>query len=256
MKKPIFHTSHLQIVYLIIIIILFSLIIYTPTLIRGPVHLTNKLILEEDTIEGILVGILFIISVLILNLYKNEVNKHKELIDVIKVDKRKVEERLHVSDQYIGKVNVQLREIESIYNSIDNYPKSKKELKKTLSYYGERILGIVKSNWVLIRIINCSTQRTISEHYEALQNTLPVYPHVSNKMILENKQPELHTSVVYNPANLDILVFCILPVEKISQEERIFIQAIIDELTKLFVVINSVYYKNSNRNIEGNKPDN
>jgi hypothetical protein len=231
---------------------LFSLIIYTPTLIRGPVHLTKKLILEEDTIEGILLGILFIVSVLILSLYKAEVNKHKELIDEIKVDKKKVEERLHVSDQYIGKVNVQLQEIKSIYNSIDNYPKSKKELKKTFNYYGERILGIVKSDWVLIRIIDCNTRRTISEHYEVMQNRLPEYPHVSNKMIMENKQPVSHTSVVYNPANLDILVFCILPVEKINSEERIFIQAVID----LYVIINSVYYKNNGRNIEEKKPDN
>jgi hypothetical protein len=73
---------------------------------------------------------------------------------------------------------------------------------------------------------------------------MPVYPHVSNKMILENKQLLSHSSVICNPANLDILVFCILPVEKIDNDERIFIQAIIDELTKLFVIINSAYYKN------------
>lgn len=247
MKKINIHATHLQIVYLIIILILFSFIIYTPTLIQGPVHLTKKLILEEDTIEGILLGILFILSVLILSLYKFEMSRHKELIDEIKEGKKKVEDRLHVSDQYIGKVNVQLQEIKSIYNSIDNYPKSKKELKQTFSYYGERILGIVKSNWVLIRIINCSTRRTISEHYEARIDTMPAFPHISNKMILENKQPESHTSVIYNPANLDILVFCILPLDKISYEDRIFIQAIIDELTKLFVIINSAYYKNGNR---------
>lgn len=227
-----------------IILILFSLIIYTPTLIRGPVHLSKRLILEEDTIEGILLGILSVVSVLILSLYKLEVSKHKELIDVIKKDKKRVEERLHVSDQYIGKINVQLQEIKSIYNSIDNYPTSKNELKQTFIYYCERILGIVISNWVLIRVINCSTRQTISEHYETRLNILPEYPHISNKMILENKQPVSQTAVTYNPANLDILVCCVLPVDTISNEERIFIQAIIDELTKLFVIINSVYYKN------------
>jgi len=53
--------------------------------------------------------------------------------------------------------------------------------------------------------------------------------------------------VIYNPDNLDILVFCVLPAEKISLDERIFIEAIIDELTKLFVIINSLYYKNDNK---------
>jgi len=154
MKKINLHPSYLQILYLIIILILFSFIIYTPTLISGPVHITKRLMLEENTIEGILLGILFIVSILILNLYKQEVNSHKELIHKINQDKKKVEERLHISDQYIGKVNVQIQGIKSIYNSIDNYPKSKTELKKTLTYFGQRILGIVSSNWVLIRIMN------------------------------------------------------------------------------------------------------
>jgi len=203
--------------------------------------------LEENTIEGILLGILFIVSILILNLYKQEVNSHKELIHKINQDKKKVEERLHISDQYIGKVNVQIQGIKSIYNSIDNYPKSKTELKKTLTYFGQRILGIVSSNWVLIRIMNCSTQRTISEHFEARMDHVPDYPHISNKKIIENRQLDSQTTVIYNPDNLDILVFCVLPAEKISLDERIFIEAIIDELTKLFVIINSLYYKNDNK---------
>jgi hypothetical protein len=247
MKRINLHPSSLQILYLIIIFILFSFIIYTPTLISGPVHITKRLMLEENTIEGILLGILFIVSILILNLYKQEVNSHKELIHKINQDKKKVEERLHISDQYIGKVNVQIEEIKSIYNSIDNYPKSKTELKKTLTYFGQRILGIVSSNWVLIRIINCGTQRTISEHFEARMHHVPDYPHISNKMIIKNRQLDSHTTVIYSPDNLDILVFCVLPADKISHDERVFIEAIIDELTKLFAIINSLYYKNENK---------
>ena len=116
-----------------------------------------------------------------------------------------------------------------------------------LTYFGQRILGIVSSNWVLIRIINCSTQRTISEHFEARMHQEPVYPQISNKKIVENRQLDSHTTVIYSPDNLEILVFCVLPADKISQDERILIEAIIDELTKLFVIINSLYYKNENK---------
>ena len=66
-------------------------------------------------------------------------------------------------------------------------------------------------------------------------------------MIVENRQLKSHTTVIYSSDNLDILVFCVLPADKISQDERIFIEAIIDELTKLFVIINSLYYKNENK---------
>jgi len=75
----------------------------------------------------------------------------------------------------------------------------------------------------------------------------PVYPQISNKKIVENRQLESHTTVIYSPENLEILVFCVLPADKISRDERIFIEAIIDELTKLFVIINSLYYKNENK---------
>jgi hypothetical protein len=238
------HPSFVQIVYFIILLVLLSIIIYSPSLINGPVHLTRKLIVEEDTVEGILVGILFIVSILIVNLYNYEVYKHKELIHKINTDKQKVEERLSASDQYIGKVNVQLREINSTYDGIENYPKTKTEFKKAFRSFGKRLLGIVKSDWVLIRIINSNTQRSISEHFETLENLTVEYPHVSNKLIIEQKQMLSHTSVVYNPKNLDIIAFCILPVEKISPDEEGFIKTILDELIKMFLITNSSHYKN------------
>jgi hypothetical protein len=255
MKKINIHPSFLQVLYFIIILILFFFITYTPSLIDGPVHITKKLIFEEETIEGILIGILFIISILILNLYKGEVNKHKQLIEKMHVDKKKVEERLLVSDQYIGKINVQIQDIKSIFNNIDTYPQTKAEFKKTFNYFGERIIGIANTNWALIRIINCSTQRTISEHFEKKAQIQKDYPHISNKMIIEKQQLLSHTIIISNPKNLDVLVFCILPVDKITNNERVFIQAIVDEITKLFVIINSSYYKNENENSIENEAD-
>ena len=116
MKKLNIRTSFLQILYLIIFTFLFAFMIYTPTLIKGPVSLTSKLILEEETFEGVLICILFIISILIFNLYKREVNKHKELVNKITDEKKKVEGRLNDSEQYIAIMNVQIQEIKSIFN--------------------------------------------------------------------------------------------------------------------------------------------
>ncbi|HEX7410993.1 MAG TPA: hypothetical protein VF298_02510 [Bacteroidales bacterium] len=243
MKKVNFRPSFLQILYLIIYLLLFSFIIYTPTLISGPLHITEKLIIEEETIEGSLLGILFVLSILILNLYKHEVNKHKELINKINIDKKKVEKRLIDSDQYIGMINVQIQEIKSIFNNINKYPESKDDLKKTFQFFGERVLGIVNANWVLFRIINNTNHRTLSEQFETRQGYTYDYPHISNKMIIENQLVLPFTFVISNPQNLNILVFCVIPVEKISNDQLVFIQAIINELTKLFVILNSSYYK-------------
>jgi len=255
MKRINFRPTFLQILYLIIFSIIFSFVIYTPTLIKGPAQLTAKLIIKEETIEGSLFCILFIMSILILNLYKHEIDKHKELINKISTEKTKVENRLFDSEQYIGITNVQIQEIKYIFNSIDKFPETKDDLRKAFSFFGERVIGIVNSNWVLFRIIDINTQRTIHEHFVTRQGFSCSYPHVSNKMVIE-KQPILPLSYVNsNARNLNILVSCIMPIDKISNDQRIFVQAIINEITKLFVILNTLYYKKENKIFIEDIPD-
>jgi hypothetical protein len=210
-------------------------------------------ILEEETIEGGLLAVLFFLSILIINLYKREVYRHKELIQEINNDKKKVEERLIDADQYIGMINAQIQEINSVFNNIDKYPETKAELKNTFRFFGARILGSVNIDWVLFRIINSNTQRTIMERFETRQGFSVNYPQVSNKMIIDNQPISPFTSIISNPQNLNILAFCIIPIDKIYAEQRVLIQAIINEITKLFVIVNSRYYKNENEIFEENK---
>jgi hypothetical protein len=66
-------------------------------------------------------------------------------------------------------------------------------------------------------------------------------------MIIEKQSCSPFTIVISNPQNLNILACCILPTYKISNDERIFIQAITNEITMLFVILNSSYYKRGNK---------
>jgi hypothetical protein len=243
MKRINFKPSFLQIIYIVIFIVLFAIIIYTPTLIKGPVNLTSKLILQEETFEGALICIMFIISILILNLYKRDVNKQMELVSKISNEKKKIEDRLTDSEQYIAIMNVQIQEIKSIFNTVDKYPETKEGLKKSLTFFGSRVIGIVNSEWVLFRIIDIKTQRTIFEHFGTRQGYSDGYPLVSNRMITEKDNILPFSYLISSPNNLNILVTCIIPVDKISNDQQIFIQAIINEITKLFVILNSLYYK-------------
>jgi hypothetical protein len=247
MKRIIYRASILKITYLIIFLILVSLLIFTPTLINGPLKISRKLIVEEENIEAILLFILFIMSISILKLYQREVLKHKEIIEKINHDKKKVEERLNNSEQYIGLVNVQIEQIKTIFNGIEKYPQTKGDLKKTFSFFSKRALGIVNTNWVLFRIINSLSQRTISEHFASRNEFASEYPHVSNKMIVENQSVLPYTYVISNPKNLNILAVCIMPIDKITKDQYVFIQAIINEIIKLFVIVNSAYYIKENK---------
>jgi hypothetical protein len=151
-------------------------------------------------------------------------------------------------------MNVQMLEIKSIFNTIDKYPETKEGLKKAFNFFGERVIGIVNSDWVLFRIIDFNNLRTICEHFGTRQGTEYGYPHVSNKMIVE-KQPVLpYSYVISDPKNLNILVFCVMAIDKISNDQQIFIQAIINEITKLFVILNSLYYKQESKLMSEEKP--
>ncbi len=243
MKKLNFHLSFLQILYLVIYIILFGIIVYIPQLISSPVHFTKKIIFEEEIIQGSLLGILFIFNIWLLNLYKNEASKQKELLKKTINDKKSTDEKLDDSFKYIGQINVQIQQIKSIFNNYNQLPRTKNDFKKTLFYFSERVFGIVNANWVLFRIINNNTCKTINEQFEARHGYSFDYPHISNKLIIENQSCLPFTTVISNPQNFNLLVCCVLPVDKISNDERVFIQAITNEITMIFVILNSTYYK-------------
>ena len=254
MKKLNFHPSSLQIIYLIIYVLLFSFIIYVPKLISGPFRISEKLIIEEEIIEGTLLGILFLLNILILNLYRKEASKQKDQIKKINEDKKAVKEKLDDSIKYIGRINVQIQEIKSIFNNTIRFPETKDDFKKTFFYFSDRVLGIVNTDWVLFRIINCSTRKTVSEQLETRPGFTTSYPHISNKTIIESHVCPPFTTVISNPQNLNILCCCILPVEQISNEELVFIKAITNEISMMFVIFNYSFNNKLNKEISQNVP--
>lgn len=254
MKKLNFHPSSLQVIYLIIYVILFAFIIYVPKLISGPIRITEKLIIEEEIIEGSLLAILFFLNILILNLYRKEASKQKDQIKKINEDKKATKEKLDDSIKYISQINVQIQEIKSIFNTTIKFPETKNDFKKTFLYFSDRVLGIVNTNWVLFRIINCNTGKTLSEQLETRVGFTTDYPHIGNKTIIETQTCPPFTSINSNPQNSNILCCCILPVDQISNEERVFIQAITNEIAMMFIVFNYSFREKSNKIYSKNVP--
>jgi hypothetical protein len=243
MGKFSFRPSFLQVIYLIIYVVLFSLIVYIPTLISGPVHITEKFIIAEEIMEGSLMAVLFLINIFILNLYRKEVAHQKEVIAKINQDKKLALDKLNDSFKYIGQLNVQIQEIKAIFNNKLRLPETKNDIKKTFLFLSERVFGIVNTNWVLFRIINCKTGKTLSEQFETRNGFISYYPHIGNKMIVEAQSCPPFTSVITRPQNMNIVACCILPVEEINNDERLFIQAITNEITKMFVIFSNSYRK-------------
>lgn len=237
----------LRTVYLIALVLILITIIISPKLISGSIHFTEEIIVEEEFVEGFVIAILLGLSLLIQRYYKREVDLHKKQLEKINNDKKQTEEKLNDAFSYIGKVNVQIQEIKSIFNKDFKYPKTKTELKKTLHYFSERALGIVNVDWVLIRIIDSVNQKTISEHLKTRGDvTLQEYPHISNKTIIEGQSDSSSTVITSHPENMNIISCCIFPGNNISNEQRNLIEAIVSQIIMLFIIFESTFYKKSN----------
>jgi hypothetical protein len=252
MGKISFRPSFLQVIYLIIYVVMFSFIVYIPTLISGPVHISEKFIIEEEIAEGSFMAVLFLINILILNLYRKEAAHQKEVIAKMDQDKKLASDKLNDSFRYIGQLNVQIQEIKAIFNNKLRLPETKNDIRKTFMFLSERVFGIVNTNWVLFRIINCNTGQTLSEQFETRNGFISNYPHIGNKMIVEAQSCPPFTSVITRPQNMNIVSCCILPVDEINNEERLFIQAITNEITKMFVIFSNSYRKNQYAFLEHN----
>lgn len=255
MKKLNFNPSVLQVIYLIICLFLFSFIVYVPTLISGPVQITGKIIIAEEIIEGSLLGILLLLNIVMLNLYRKEADRQKEIIARFNKDKIETSERLVDSSKYIGQLNVQIQEIKTMFKNNIRFPETKNDFKKSFVFFSERVMGIVNTNWVLFRIINSNTWKTVSEQFETRPGYITNYPHIGNKMIIENRACPPFTSVISSPENSNIISCCILPVDEITNDERIFIQAITNEITMMFAIFNYSSQEKPNRFSSENRSD-
>ncbi|NCF74869.1 MAG: hypothetical protein GWO87_00050 [Xanthomonadaceae bacterium] len=215
--------------YFFLNIIIFFLTVSIIHLIKGDININDKIIIQEEYAESFFIMILFIGSYLLFKLYKKEMKKIKiNLDDAFK---------------YIGKVNVQLQEIEKNFTGFKKFPENKKEFKNILKFFAGNALSIVNSDWVLIRIIDVSNLKTLREYAQARGNSILLKSEISNKMLVENKIINKHTVVTSSQNNLGLKTYFIFPLKKISKEQKILIKTIINESEMMFIIFSSKFYK-------------
>jgi len=238
-------TRPLQAVYLASLIVLFCLIVSTPYLIKGNLLLRERIVVEEEIVESALIAVLLIIGYVVSIMYKKELNKCIREIDELTTGKSNLEEKLNEAFGYIGEVNVQVQEIRAVFSALKKYPENKNDFKNILAFFGQKVLGIVKVDWVMFRIIDPDNFRTLREHWEARGSAVALNHGISNKAIVNNGAINGGSVVGSRYENLSIKVFCILPIEQLTTNQRILVEAIVNDLEMLFVIFTSEHYRES-----------
>lgn len=231
-------------IYIILLVCLFSLIISTPYLITNKVSLTNNILIDEELVEGLLIALLLVIGSVVSRHYRKELDKYRGEITNLSVKRADAERRLTDAFKYIGAVNVQIEEIESLFLSLNKYPENKKDFKNSLNYLAQKVLGIVNVDWVIFRIINVESLKTLREYSKTRGNAVLLKHNVSNKSLIDAESIDGCDVISHNQKNLAIKVFCIIPsTDHITATQKGLIQTIVSALEMLFIIFASQYYR-------------
>lgn len=207
-------------IYIGLLVLLFGMVVSTPLFISHGVS-----VFSEEMIEAGILLFLIIISFAIYSLYRKELSKR--------------EEELNETQSYIGSVNLEVEQIKSIFDAITKYPESKKDFKFIFEALAQRALAGVNSDWVLFRIIDIQSGKTLTEYTRTRGAAVLLKSEVSNKELMEGKNPESCRAVGSEQENLNIKVFCIMPVRQLNKNQEVLLKAIVSNLGMLYLVFES-----------------
>lgn len=235
--------KYLKITYLAIQGSFLLLIIFLPGLINSSLVISKDLVIEEGVVEGTMIAILIILSFFIFGVYDQKLAESARKVRVLEKDKTGLEDRVNEALNYIGQVNVQIQEIKSVFSSLKKYPESKEDFKEILEFLAQKVLGIVNVDWVLLRIVEPATLKTLREQAGSRGSAVLLKYNISNKALVEKGNIDDCVVVRSDQENLKIKAFCVLPTKKLSGDQEILVKAIVNQAEMLFLIFTSEYYK-------------
>jgi hypothetical protein len=220
-------------------VLLLLCIIATPLLVSKRIIPLQKLVLDEDLLESILIALLIGIAGSIFAIYRRELRSANRKLRRMSSTNTLLKDRLTDAFRYIGTVNVQLQEIQAVFSKSIRYPGNRKEFKRLLAETARETLGIVDRDWMLIRIIDRRNLKTRIEHWEMRCRVKPPNTCVSNRAIIEHHpMPEVDVAASHRD-NAAFAAVCVFPAPPLNREERILIQAVAAELEMIYIIFTS-----------------
>jgi len=229
-------TKFLKSTYMVTIALLLLTVVFTPVFIRHHYLLFKKYVIQEDAVEALLIITLLLIAYLLSNIYKKELKKYRQETRRLTRDKSDLSNKLTDAFKYIGGVNVQIQQIRSIFCELRRYPVTENAFKKDMALFARKVLGIVNSDWVMIRIICQNNLRTMKEHLESRKNVNLICKGISNKAIVANRSIDGYSIVKSSRNNSVIMGVCVFPKKSMDEEERILAEAITNQIEMLYLI--------------------
>jgi hypothetical protein len=222
--------------YLATLLLLLVFVTITPLVIRRGFTLTREFIIQEGIIETGLIAILLSVSYFIFKGFRSTLKTYGHLADQAERDKSKLISRLAEAFNYIGTVNVEIKEIQSLFGDLDHYPQTHREFKTLFHMLSTNTMAVARTPWALIRIIDRGSGRTIHECAVGRTKEAPPLAGISNRAIIEHRQIENQRVLRTRQQDLDFETVCILPAVSLSEEQTTLINVITHHLEMNFLL--------------------
>ena len=192
--------------------------------------------LSDEISDSIFTGILILLILVAYRFYVKETKFNKKYQDGL-------DERLRETFKYIGSVNLQIEEMKKVFSDNGKYPENKKDLHALFINMSERILGLINTDWVLLKVVDLNNQVTLHDHFIARGNKQIEKLRIDNKCLLDGScLIDNQTVIRSTQENFNIKAFCILPIS-VNKNQEFMIKSIVNQLEMMFVIFNSLYYK-------------
>ena len=241
-------TKVLELTYLVAAALLLSTVVFAMVFVAHHFLLARKYVIQEDAVEAILMSVLFLVAFFLSHVYKKELKNYLYETRRLSQDKCDLSNKLTDAFKYIGGVNVQIQEIRSIFCKLRKYPTTENEFRKVLALYSRKVLGIVNADWVMIRVICRANFRTVKEHLEPRKDAGFFNKGISNKALVAKRSIDGYSSIASCHDNSLIMAVCVLPKRSLDEEEKIMIEAVINQIEMLYLIfISHQFHKSSNK---------
>ncbi|PKM87064.1 hypothetical protein CVU83_03435 [Candidatus Falkowbacteria bacterium HGW-Falkowbacteria-2] len=218
-----------RILFFSILALIFIVAAFVPQIINGSI-----LGFGEEASETIIIGGLLIAAFLINSMcFKEYWRLHRYQVNL--------EDRLQDTFKYIGSVNLQMEEMRQAFTNFKKYPENKKDIRTVFVYFAEKILSMVNTDWVIIRVIDMKTGRTIREDKFARNNQAVEYGKIENNEIISGKCKDDRCTIVKSEQeNINIKAYCILSAKLNNKDQEFFVRSIINQLEMMYIVFSSL----------------
>ena len=236
--------------YFAALIFLLLSVISMPLVIRHELSVTRHFIIEEEILETLLIIIVFGISCFALRGFKHALKIYRSAAFQADQEKSRLVTRLEEAYCYLGTVNVEIQEIQTILCGLERYPQSKKEFKIFIKDLAAKAMTIAGSPWIVLRMISRCDGQTIKEFKIARPYQIVPSATLGNREILEDRPVEGLQKIYSSQKNLDVLTVCIFPNKQLTHEKTILISAITNQI-EMFVLL----YRGGFLNLQPFQPD-